>query len=63
MESLNVHVILSQQGTGLELSMVNGHVVLKFAGTTFKSKAQYQDGEWHYVTARKQGTRYDEKLN
>lgn len=39
--------------------MVDGHVLMKFVGKIFKSKKQYQDGKWHYLTARKQGTRYE----
>ncbi|XP_041914213.1 laminin subunit alpha-3-like isoform X1 [Alosa sapidissima] len=50
----------TEQETGLELTMVNGHVVMKFVGQTIKqaikSKKQYQDGQWHYVTARKRDT-------
>lgn len=30
--------------------MEKGHVVLKLQDTVWKSKKQYQDGEWHYVT-------------
>lgn len=50
---------LLHQGTGLQLSMDNGHVVMEFVGKTFKSKKQYQDGKWHYLTASKRGARYD----
>ncbi|KAL2097308.1 hypothetical protein ACEWY4_006515 [Coilia grayii] len=46
----------SEQGKGLELSMTSGYVVLKIADSIFKSKKQYHDGNWHYVTAKKQGT-------
>ncbi|XP_062386045.1 laminin subunit alpha-3-like isoform X2 [Sardina pilchardus] len=46
------------QGAGLELAMDKGHVVMKLEGQInkeIKSTKQYQDGQWHYLTVKKQG--------
>ncbi|XP_060731068.1 laminin subunit alpha-3 isoform X2 [Tachysurus vachellii] len=34
----------------LGLKMVDGYVLLKYQNRVWRSKKQYQDGEWHYVT-------------
>ncbi|XP_037391080.1 laminin subunit alpha-3-like isoform X2 [Pygocentrus nattereri] len=39
----------------LELDMVDGHVMLTFQNNVWKSKKQYQDGEWHYLSVVKTG--------
>ncbi|KAL6491046.1 hypothetical protein MHYP_G00013910 [Metynnis hypsauchen] len=39
----------------LELDMVDGHVMLTFQNNVWKSKKQYQDGEWHHLTVVKTG--------
>ncbi|KAL7875637.1 hypothetical protein AOLI_G00106000 [Acnodon oligacanthus] len=39
----------------LELDMVDGHVMLTFQNNVWKSKKQYQDGEWHHLTVVKRG--------
>ncbi|TSR16027.1 Laminin subunit alpha-3 [Bagarius yarrelli] len=39
-----------QASKELGLSMMDGYVVLKYQNRYWRSKKQYQDGEWHYVT-------------
>nr|XP_696031.6 laminin subunit alpha-3 [Danio rerio] len=39
----------------IKLSLENGFVVLYFGGLIYTSTKQYQDGEWHYLTAVAKG--------
>ncbi|KAI4905523.1 hypothetical protein NFI96_000700 [Prochilodus magdalenae] len=39
----------------LQLEMLEGYVTLTFQNSVWKSKKQYQDGEWHYLTVVKTG--------
>ncbi|XP_056148615.1 laminin subunit alpha-3-like [Lampris incognitus] len=43
----------TQSGTGIELALQNGFVVLQFKDRAWKSRNQYKDGKWHYLTATK----------
>ncbi|XP_046883214.1 laminin subunit alpha-3-like isoform X2 [Hypomesus transpacificus] len=43
----------SQEGTGIDLALKNGYVILKFNNQVLKSNKQYQDGKWHYLTVIK----------
>ncbi|XP_062850491.1 laminin subunit alpha-3 [Trichomycterus rosablanca] len=38
------------------ISMVNGYVILTYQNSLWRSKKQYQDGQWHYVTVIKKST-------
>ncbi|KAG7258725.1 hypothetical protein CRUP_029786 [Coryphaenoides rupestris] len=49
----------SQLVTGIKLELVDGHVVLTFGDTVWKSTKQYKDGQWHYVTVIKTGRKID----
>ncbi|XP_028831523.1 laminin subunit alpha-3-like [Denticeps clupeoides] len=40
----------SQQGTTVEVSILNGYVILRFQDRTQRSKNKYNDGNWHYVS-------------
>ncbi|XP_051553427.1 laminin subunit alpha-3 [Myxocyprinus asiaticus] len=53
----------SNANNHIELSLENGHVVLKFQGNIWKSTKQYQDGEWHYVTVFRQGQRVELQID
>ncbi|KAM3866222.1 laminin subunit alpha-3-like [Diretmus argenteus] len=48
-----------QSATGIELALVNGHVVLKFKDKVLKSNKKYQDGKWHYLTVTKRAERIE----
>ncbi|XP_046707006.1 laminin subunit alpha-3-like [Silurus meridionalis] len=39
-----------QANNEIGVSMVNGHVTLKYQNRAWRSLKQYQDGQWHYVT-------------
>ncbi|PWA25274.1 hypothetical protein CCH79_00005330 [Gambusia affinis] len=41
----------------LNIAMENGYVILHFDTKKWKSNKQYNDGNWHYVTATKNGGR------
>ncbi|XP_047677137.1 laminin subunit alpha-3 isoform X2 [Tachysurus fulvidraco] len=44
-------LLQNRQGSDeLGLKMVDGYVLLKYQNRVWRSKKQYQDGEWHYVT-------------
>ncbi|XP_036375311.1 laminin subunit alpha-3-like [Megalops cyprinoides] len=45
----------SQAGSGIELSLQNGLLLVKFNDKTWKSTKSYEDGEWHYLTVTKTG--------
>ncbi|XP_029930598.1 laminin subunit alpha-3-like isoform X2 [Myripristis murdjan] len=44
-----------EAANGIELALINGHVVLKFNDKMWKSNKNYQDGQWHYLTVDKTG--------
>ncbi|XP_049339127.1 laminin subunit alpha-3 isoform X9 [Astyanax mexicanus] len=46
-----------------ELTMQNGFVMLDFLGSMWKSKKQYQDGEWHYLTVVKNGQNVEFRID
>ncbi|KAJ8267959.1 hypothetical protein COCON_G00131310 [Conger conger] len=48
----------TQAATGMELTMVDGFVSFIFNGQVWKSNKTYKDGEWHYLTATKKGSRF-----
>ncbi|XP_076852840.1 laminin subunit alpha-3, partial [Brachyhypopomus gauderio] len=52
-----------QADNELGLKMVNGSVMLKNQDTVWKSKKQYQDGEWHYLTVTKRGQSVDLRVD
>ncbi|XP_072567322.1 laminin subunit alpha-3 isoform X1 [Paramormyrops kingsleyae] len=49
----------SEEVNGLELSLVDGFVNLRFNDKLWKSHKTYNDGKWHYVTAMRKGDRLD----
>ncbi|XP_053485634.1 laminin subunit alpha-3 isoform X1 [Ictalurus furcatus] len=52
-----------QASKKIGLSMVNGYVVLKDENRAWSSNKQYQDGEWHYVTATNKGGRMELRVD
>lgn len=45
-----------KQGSGFELSLVDGHVEMKDSRASLKSTNRYNEGRWHYVTAFRNST-------
>lgn len=50
------------QANGINLALVDGYVVLTFNHKMWKSKKQYQDGKWHYLTVAKRAGKYERIL-
>ncbi|XP_008332400.1 laminin subunit alpha-3 isoform X3 [Cynoglossus semilaevis] len=44
---------------GIKLALDNGHVVLSLNDKIWKSKKQYQDGQWHYLTVTRRAGRIE----
>ncbi|MCI4377116.1 hypothetical protein PGIGA_G00199880 [Pangasianodon gigas] len=52
-----------QASKEIGLSMVNGYVVVKYQNRVWRSKKQYQDGEWHYVTVISKDGRLEVRID
>nr|XP_040026949.1 laminin subunit alpha-3-like isoform X2 [Gasterosteus aculeatus aculeatus] len=57
----NEGIILQDKQTanGIQLALESGYVTLTFNEQTWKSSKQYQDGQWHYLTATRRNGRVD----
>ncbi|KAF7654917.1 hypothetical protein LDENG_00063180 [Lucifuga dentata] len=52
-------LLQSKKGNGINLALVNGHVVLTFNNKMWRSNKRYQDGQWHYLTVIKRAGRFE----
>ncbi|KAB5579059.1 hypothetical protein PHYPO_G00190370 [Pangasianodon hypophthalmus] len=52
-----------QASKEIGLSMVDGYVVVKYQNRVWRSKKQYQDGEWHYVTVISKDGRLEVRID
>ena len=58
-DCLHLSLFFIWQGTGIDLALKNGYVILKFNNQVLKSNKQYQDGKWHYLTVIKRSQGYE----
>ncbi|XP_047444954.1 laminin subunit alpha-3-like isoform X2 [Mugil cephalus] len=51
-------ILQNKQSTnGISLALQDGHAILKLSNKLWKSNKQYNDGQWHYLTATRRGAR------
>ncbi|XP_036376163.1 laminin subunit alpha-3-like [Megalops cyprinoides] len=53
----------SQGNNGIELSLDDGFVVFKFNNEAWRSNKMYKDGKWHYLTAVRNGSRIEMRVD
>ena len=50
------------QANTINIALEKGHVLLNLNNKIWKSNKQYHDGQWHYLTVRKRGERYEKAM-
>lgn len=56
-EFVRVTFFYVHQANGIQLALESGYVTLTFNEQTWKSSKQYQDGQWHFLTATRRNGR------
>ncbi|XP_023853748.1 laminin subunit alpha-3 [Salvelinus sp. IW2-2015] len=63
MENKGVLLRTSEERHGYQLSLVDGYVMFNFDENALKSTKTYNDGRWHYLTALRNGTQLELRVD